>query len=103
MSEAVILTCLAILAGVALVSLYVCASAVKSGAERCADHEKVMASLLTKTVNAIVVSEMDQVGKIVAENGGDPPEKPSREVPALFGAPDSAYQTVGDPRNDQID
>lgn len=104
MIDAVVLTCLGLFALVAFASLVVIASMVKNVSEREERRDRVMALLLTKTINAAVVPDIDQVSRIKAENGDESLKDNPQVGPPMFeGTPGTPYETVGDARSDQID
>lgn len=102
MNDAAVMTSLISLAVIAIVSLLACALALRHNADRAQAREKVMADLLIKTVNAVVVSESDQVQRIEAELDHDRPEPP----PGVLSSPPTPgqeYEVFGEPRPDPLD
>ena len=102
MTDAVVMTSLISLAVVAIVSLLVCAVAVKHSSDRTQASQKVMADLLAKAINAAVVSESDQVQRIEAESGAEIPRTP----PGILSSPPmpgQGFEVYGDPRPDPLD
>lgn len=103
MNDALIVTCLISLSAVSLASLLMVAVVVNGVSRRSEKHDRVMALLLTKTVNAAVVSEVDQVPRIEAESGVTPNLVPSGIHSATPAAANEAWETVGESRGDPID
>ncbi len=103
MTDAVVITSIISLAVVTVMTLAVCAMVLRASSSRSERGDRLMADLLTKAVNAAVVSESDQVPRIRAEHDEPPLEQPfgvHASVPEVVG---SQWETVGEPRNDPMD
>lgn len=104
MTEAVVMTSLISLAVVTIVALLVSALVLRGSSDRSERVDRVLADLLTKAVNAAVVSESDQVSRIDAEKGRETSDLPP---PGVFASvpqdPANQWETVGEARNDSID
>ena len=102
MNDTIVLTCVISLAAVAFASLLVVAAVTKRFSDRSLKHDRVMAVLLTKTVNAAVVAEVDQVPRIEAESGVAPSAVPSGIHSAVPTALGEEWETTGEPRGDPV-
>ena len=103
MSDGIIFACIVVLGVVAIAALCVTAFVVRKGSDRSDRHDRVMSLLLTKAINAAVVPDIDQLPRIRAEAGDDPPAGKEPVGAPVFATANSEFETAGEARSDQID